>query len=448
MTLKSINNHHELIAAQTPSWFHFTSGVVLLTTTLISLISNGSVVFALLIKNRTLLTRITTYIITICCLNLLMAAFGTPMVVMSCFNKVWLFGELGCTYYAFLMTFGGLTSMLLLTLISVDRYIYVVRHNLSKHLSTMTVIISITVSCLITLGLTISPFFGWNQYTYEGVGTSCAIDLVGENNNGQSFVLTICAIYFAVPVFSMLFAYGSIYAKVSRDYKAKLGYSRRKDSVSKRKEFRKKLSIEQELAVTLTIIIGFFLICYTPYTIVLLWQVLSKNSEMDPIAMAIPAMITKIAGIFTPFVYLSKNKIFREHMLNVYPCFKSRNRVHPCENIEQPAVTNVNTIDERVSANHLETKQGNSSKQRDNRKCSLIKKKTTKIDETGTLMISDVHSTVAVYTVDKSDIYDNRRELSFSQNIRKPSVDIADTSETENVIEKSDGSKNVTFGDI
>lgn len=218
MTLKSINNHHELIAAQTPSWFHFTSGVVLLTTTLISLISNGSVVFALLVKNRTLLTRITTYIITICCLNLLMAAFGTPMVVMSCFNKVWMFGELGCTYYAFLMTFGGLTSMLLLTLISVDRYIYVVRHNLSKHLSTMTVIISITVSCLITLGLTISPFFGWNQYTYEGVGTSCAIDLVGENNNGQSFVLTICAIYFAVPVFSMLFAYGSIYAKVGTTF--------------------------------------------------------------------------------------------------------------------------------------------------------------------------------------------------------------------------------------
>ncbi|VDI81005.1 Hypothetical predicted protein [Mytilus galloprovincialis] len=278
----------------------------------------------------------------------------------------------------------------------------------------MTVIIFLTVSCLITLGLAISPFVGWNQYTYEGVGTSCAIDLVGENNNGQSFVLTICAIYFAVPVFSMLFAYGSIYAKVSKDYKAKLGYSRRKDSVVKRKEFRKKLSIEQELAVTLIIIIGSFLICYTPYAFVLLWKVLSKNPEIDPIAMAIPAMITKIAGIFTPFVYLSKNKVFREHMSNVYPCFKSRNRVHACENIEQPAVTTVNTIDERVSVNQSETKQGNSSKQLDDRKSSLIKKKTGKIDETGSLMISDVHSTVAVYTVDKSDIYDNQKESSFS----------------------------------
>lgn len=160
--------------------------------------------------------------------------------------------------------------------------------------------------------------------------------------------------------------------------------------------------------------LGSFLICYTPYAFVLLWKVLSKNPEIDPIAMAIPAMITKIAGIFTPFVYLSKNKVFREHMSNVYPCFKSRNRVHACENIEQPAVTTVNTIDERVSVNQSETKQGNSSKQLDDRKSSLIKKKTGKIDETGSLMISDVHSTVAVYTVDKSDIYDNQKESSFS----------------------------------
>ncbi|XP_052081137.1 rhodopsin-like [Mytilus californianus] len=131
------------------------------------------------------------------------------MVVVSCFNKV-----LGCTYYGFFMTFEGLASMLLLTMITVDRYIYVVKHNLSKQQLTKPIIITLTVSVLMTFGFTVSPLLGWNKYTYAGVGTSCAIDLATENNNGQSFVITIRVIYFALPVSLMIFAYGSIYVKV------------------------------------------------------------------------------------------------------------------------------------------------------------------------------------------------------------------------------------------
>ncbi|CAG2193259.1 OPN4 [Mytilus edulis] len=367
-TLISINSHHDIIAAQTPSWFHFTSGVILLNTTVVSIVSNGFVIFALLLKDRKLQTRTTVYIIAICCLNLLMATFGTPMVVISCFNKLWLFGRSGCTYYGFLMSFGGLASIFLLTMISIDRYIYVVKHNLSKHQSTMPIIITITVCFFMTFGFTISPLLGWNQYTYAGVGTSCAIDLVGEKNNGHSFVLALCAIYFALPVSVMIFAYGSVYAKVLKDSKAKLGYSRRKDVALQRKEFRKKLSMEQELAITVIINICFFLMCYTPYACVLLWKVLSKDAEIDPIVMAIPNMITKIAGVFTPFVFLSKNDVFREHMLNIYPCFRPRNVVHTRESIEQTTMTSVQNIDETTNVRPSNTKQGNNSKQPDDRK--------------------------------------------------------------------------------
>lgn len=210
----SINNHHESIAAQTPSWFHVTLGVVLLLTNLVTIISNGSVTYALLVKDRKLLTRLSVYIITTCCLNLLMSTFGTPMVVASCFNKVWMFGEFGCSSYAFLMTFGGLASMLLLTMISIDRYIYVVKRNLTRQQPTKPIIITLSVCLLMTFGFSISPLLGWNKYTYSGVGTSCAIDLATDNTNGQSFVITICVIYFILPVSLMIFTYGSIYVKV------------------------------------------------------------------------------------------------------------------------------------------------------------------------------------------------------------------------------------------
>ncbi|XP_071150488.1 melanopsin-A-like [Mytilus edulis] len=178
------------------------------------------------------------------------------MVVASCFNKVWMFGEFGCTSYAFLMTFGGLASMLLLTMISVDRYIYVVKHNLSRQQPTKPIIITLSVCLLMTFGFSISPLLGWTKYTYSGVGTSCAIDLATDYNNGQSFVITICVIYFILPVSLMIFAYGSIYVKVSKESKANLGFSRRRTFVVSRQEFQLKLTIEQELAVTITSIIG------------------------------------------------------------------------------------------------------------------------------------------------------------------------------------------------
>ncbi|XP_076087695.1 blue-sensitive opsin-like [Mytilus galloprovincialis] len=185
-TENTIEYHHELIAAQTPPWFHLTSGLILLISGVGSFISNGSVIFVFLIKERTRITRSNMYIATICCLNLIMTT---------------------------------LASMLLLTMISVDRYIYVVQPNLAKYLSTTTSIMSIIVCCLITFGFAISPLLGWNQYTYEGVGTSCAIDLVGDSNNGESFILALFATYFVMPVSVMIFSYGNVYAKVGISYK-------------------------------------------------------------------------------------------------------------------------------------------------------------------------------------------------------------------------------------
>jgi hypothetical protein len=48
----------------------------------------------------------------------------------------------------------------------------------------------------------------------EGVGTACAIDLIGEGNNGRSFIIALLIVFFAIPVAVMLFAYGSTFAKV------------------------------------------------------------------------------------------------------------------------------------------------------------------------------------------------------------------------------------------
>lgn len=206
--------HHELVAAATPGWFHYTLGIILMVTTAVSIVTNGITSFIFFFKDRKLLTRTNVYIATICILSFVMAVLGIPMVVTSSFNKVWMFGFFGCQYYAFLMSLGGLAQSLMMSAVSFDRYVYVVRHGLSSQLTPLTNFTSILLCCLLALGFALCPLLGWNQYVYNGIGTDCAIDLLGEKNYGKSFLVTLVVVFFIMPVLVMIFSYGAVYAKV------------------------------------------------------------------------------------------------------------------------------------------------------------------------------------------------------------------------------------------
>lgn len=140
---------------------------------------------------------------------------------------------------------------------------------------------------------------------------------------------------------------------------------------------------------------------------------MNTDAEIDPIAMAIPTMLTKIAGVFTPFVYLGKHKAFREHLLSIYPCFRSKNRVHP--SIDGGPRTTVSHKEETPGVHSAKSKESNNSKHR-----------------------KDGHSEVTVYTVETSDIYEYQKESSFSKIIPKSLVHITDTIDTESIIIVSD----------
>ena len=199
---------YKVIAAQTSSVFHYISGVVILLADLGSLITNGSVLLVFVLYERPHTIRTNFHIASICLLSLIMAIFGTPMVVISCFNEFWFFGDAGCKYCGFVESFGGLSTMLILCLISVDSYIFVVRRSLHETFSSSFSLIAVTTCICLTFGISCCPLLGWNQYTYEGVGTTCAIDLIGDENNGQSFVVTLLVVYFIIPIFfkEMVFA--------------------------------------------------------------------------------------------------------------------------------------------------------------------------------------------------------------------------------------------------
>jgi hypothetical protein len=56
---------------------------------------------------------------------------------------------------------------------------------------------------------------------------------------------------------------------------------------------------------------------------------LNKDADVDPIVMAIPAMISKLGGIFTPVVYLARNGKFRKQAFSMFHCKTLSTSVHP-----------------------------------------------------------------------------------------------------------------------
>ena len=60
--------------------------------------------------------------------------------------------------------------------------------------------------------------------------------------------------------------------------------------------------------------------------------------------MAVPSMITKTGGVFTPLVYLARNNAFRMQVLNMYPCFRKRNAVNPEMSKAERIANDANTV--------------------------------------------------------------------------------------------------------
>ena len=56
---------------------------------------------------------------------------------------------------------------------------------------------------------------------------------------------------------------------------------------------------------------------------------LNKDADVDPISMAIPAMISKLGGIFTPVVYLARNGKFRKQAFSMFHCKTLSTSVRP-----------------------------------------------------------------------------------------------------------------------
>ena len=74
---------------------------------------------------------------------------------------------------------------------------------------------------------------------------------------------------------------------------------------------------------------GLFLICWSPYTILLFCKIANKDAEIEPMIMTLPPIFAKVGSALTPVVYIARFEDVRRQAFNGLHCQRTSNTVDP-----------------------------------------------------------------------------------------------------------------------
>lgn len=193
---------------------HKIIGAVLLAVTIFGVIEN-TLVIHLLRKEKRLHSMTNSYVIALFASDLLMSIVGVPFACISSFYGEWVFGDQGCVFHGFIVMFLGLTDLYLITAISVDRYIAVVRPDYRVMMTPRSTKFIIFGCVSASFLWSLFPLLGWDSFTYEGLGTSCSINWMSRKPSDIAYVMVLYVIFFCFPLLVIVGAYVRIFIEVS-----------------------------------------------------------------------------------------------------------------------------------------------------------------------------------------------------------------------------------------
>jgi len=210
----NISAKTEVFPRELDYYSHLSIGITLTLSTCVGLIMNVMIIYVFIRKSK-LRTQTNWLVFAIVSTDFIMTCFGIPMAAVSSFYNRWVFGTWGCKYYAFLMSFTGFVEITLLTLISIYRYIVIVKSHL-KHLITQKVILTLICgSTLYSVTWAVLPLIGWSSYDFEASYTTCSVDWRRKTLNHISFSFSAMTFNLFIPFTIIVYCYVGIFRKVS-----------------------------------------------------------------------------------------------------------------------------------------------------------------------------------------------------------------------------------------
>ncbi|UJR33532.1 hypothetical protein I4U23_020976 [Adineta vaga] len=282
-------------------------GVYLCFTFLCGIVLNG-IILNILREKRHRRSPIDIFIMALCFSDLLAAVLGIPLPLTSNLACRWLYGKYLCYYEGFIAYFVGMVGLYLFTSLSLNRYWMIVTPKRENLVTFRSAYISVLLSIFGGLFWATPPIFGWNDYTLEGVRTSCSICWQDRSTNVMSYNILMFIFAYIVPLFVMIYCNICIYLKVRQASKNRKLW--RIHSFSSKLHTKQK-RMEQHTAKSIFLIILTFIIAWTPYAIVAFISSFFSPTLISPLVGTIPAIFAKSSIYFNPLIYIITNSHIR-----------------------------------------------------------------------------------------------------------------------------------------
>uniref|UniRef100_A0A3P9H9G9 Opsin 4xa n=1 Tax=Oryzias latipes TaxID=8090 RepID=A0A3P9H9G9_ORYLA len=301
-----------------PDHVHYIIAFFVLVIGTVGVTGNALVMYAFSC-NKKLRTPPNFFIMNLAVSDFLMAITQSPIFFINCLYKGWIFGETGCKMYAFCGALFGISSMINLLAISIDRYIVITKPLQSiAWTSARRTCFIIALVWLYSLFWSLAPLLGWSSYIPEGLMTSCTWDYVTATPSNKSYTLMLCCFVFFIPLGIISYCYLCMFLAIrhtSRDV-TQLGSQVRKSTLIQQQSIR----TEWKLAKIAFVVIIVFVLSWSPYACVTLIAWAGYASILNPYSKAVPAVIAKASAIYNPFIYAITHSKYRETLAEKVPC--------------------------------------------------------------------------------------------------------------------------------
>ncbi|XP_061118704.1 melanopsin-B-like [Conger conger] len=303
-----------------PDQAHYIVAFFVLVIGTVGVGGNALVMYAFS-SNRKLRNPANYFIMNLAVSDFLMSATQSPVFFINCLYREWVFGELGCKLYAFCGALFGITSMINLLAISIDRYIVITKPlQALQWTSKRRTSLVILLVWLYSLAWSLAPLLGWSSYIPEGLLTSCTWDYVTSTASNKSYTLMLCCFVFFIPLGIISYCYLFMFLAIRRASKEveDLGGHVRKSTLIQQQSIR----TEWKLAKLAFVVIVVFVLSWAPYASVTLIAWAGYGSVLSPYSKAVPAVIAKASAIYNPFIYAIIHSKYRDTLAERVPCLR------------------------------------------------------------------------------------------------------------------------------
>ncbi|KAM4703325.1 melanopsin [Rhinophrynus dorsalis] len=317
--------HHVYPTVDVPDHAHYTIGAVILAVGITGMLGNFLVIYAFC-RSRSLRSPANMFIINLAITDFLMCATQSPVFFVTSLHKRWIFGEKGCELYAFCGALFGITSMITLMVIAVDRYFVITRPLASiGRMSKKRAVLILLGVWFYSLAWSLPPFFGWSAYVPEGLLTSCTWDYMTFTPSVRAYTMLLFCFVFFIPLFVIIYCYIFIFKAIKKTNRAvqKIGSDDNKES---HKQYQK-MKNEWKMAKIALIVILLYVVSWSPYSTVALVAFAGYANFLTPYMNSVPAVIAKASAIHNPIIYAITHPKYRMAIAKYIPCLGSLLRV-------------------------------------------------------------------------------------------------------------------------